>query len=276
MKNCSAVFLFLLLFLNGHETLATNMISFEIEMPSWVDADKILPKYTKFTVVDMKTGRMFRAQRRAGSSHADVQPLTPKDTKIMKKIYGGKWSWKRRSIYILYQNRLIAASMHGMPHGGGALKNNFPGHFCIHFYGSSTHRSNSVDLSHQLMILKAGGHLEEYLNNASPYDIIHAYIIGLKQQDSSILSQITLQPIKWRSVLNRVENIRINRMPLLPAEDLTDQISISVPVTIEMQLKNRGNEQFHGEIHLVRFSTNETWKIDSAFLKNANLMDDAK
>ena len=57
----------------------------------------------------------------------------------MKTIYNGKWSWKRRAILIITHDQLLAASMHGMPHGAGALKNGFPGHFCVHFYGSTTH-----------------------------------------------------------------------------------------------------------------------------------------
>ena len=92
----------------------------------------------------------------------------------MKEIYGGKWSWKRRAIIVIHQDQWIAASMHGMPHGAGALENDFPGHFCIHFYGSKTHRTNSMDLSHKLMILKAAGKLQEYVNNADPFEHIRA------------------------------------------------------------------------------------------------------
>ncbi|MFH5182160.1 hypothetical protein ACHHV8_05700 [Paenibacillus sp. TAB 01] len=62
----------------------------------WEQAKQILPKFTKFKVTDMETGLSFHVQRRAGSSHADVQPLTKEDTAIMKQIYGGAWSWARR------------------------------------------------------------------------------------------------------------------------------------------------------------------------------------
>lgn len=90
-----------------------------IQMTQWEEVNGILPRYSKFTVVDLETGLKFRVQRRAGSNHADVQPLTPKDTEIMKKIYNGKWSWKRRAIIVISEDGKIAASMHGMPHGGG-------------------------------------------------------------------------------------------------------------------------------------------------------------
>ena len=53
----------------------------------------------------------------------------------MKTIYQGKWSWQRKAIIVeLEDGRRLAASMHGMPHGAGAIRgNNFNGHFCVHF-----------------------------------------------------------------------------------------------------------------------------------------------
>lgn len=240
----------------------------KIRMPEWEEVNKILPKYSKFTVVDLETGMKFRVQRRAGSNHADVQPLTSEDTAIMKKIYNGKWSWKRRAIIVISEEKKIAASMHGMPHGGGALKNNFPGHFCIHFYGSTTHRTNFMDLSHKLMVLKAAGQLERYLEQTDPYDLVNAYIAGIKQQDPKILSFISLQDMEWERILPSIENIRISRMEILPAEDLTDELTLDVKVEVNWQIARKGGKNFYGQIHLVRFMPNEQWKVDSAqFLK---------
>lgn len=268
MKKIAFQLLFIILFLLNQENVySAGRVSFQIEMPSWEEAKEILPKYTKFTVMDVETGKQFRAQRRAGSNHADVQPLSAKDTKIMKKIYGGKWSWKRRAVIIIYKDQWIAASMHGMPHGAGALQNNFPGHFCIHFFGSTTHRSNFMDLSHQLMVLKAAGRLKEHLSNSSPYEIINAYVAGIKQQDLRIVSLTSLQKMKWKSVFNQIDNIKVSRMPMLPAEDLADQISLAVPIDIDMQIKGIGGRTFSGEVNLIRFSPNDMWKVDSAFLE---------
>jgi hypothetical protein len=235
----------------------------QIKMTQWEDVNEILPRYSKFTVVDLETGMNFRVQRRAGSNHADVQPLTPKDTAIMKKIYNGEWSWKRRAIIVISEKGKIAASMHGMPHGGGALKNNFPGHFCIHFYGSTTHRTNFMDLSHKLMILKSAGKLEKYLEQTDPYDLVNAYIAGLKQQDRIIVSMISLQDLEWEKLLYKIENIRISRMEVLPAEDVGDQLSLTVPVEVNFQLKGIGGKTYNGEVNLVRFMPNEQWRVDS-------------
>ncbi|MFD0827937.1 hypothetical protein ACT8ZR_20095 [Neobacillus sp. M.A.Huq-85] len=268
MKKAAVFIFFMLILLNGQAVSAAD-ISYKIEMLPWKDVNHILPKYTKFIVLDVETGKKFKVQRRAGSHHADVQPLTTRDTKIMKKIYGGKWSWKRRAIIVIHKDQWIGASMHGMPHGAGALKNNFPGHFCIHFYGSTTHRTNSMDLSHMLMILKASGKLDDYFEKANPYEIINAYIAGFIQQDSKIISTPSLQKIKWKPVLTKIDAVRISRLPMLPPEDLTEQISLDIPVEIDWYIKNRGRQRFNGQIHMVRFSPIEGWKIDSKqFLKD--------
>ncbi|MCM3682363.1 hypothetical protein M3187_02805 [Mesobacillus subterraneus] len=241
-----------------------------IKMTQWEEVNNILPRYSKFTVVDLETGMKFRVQRRAGSNHADVQPLTSKDTAIMKEIYNGKWSWKRRAIIVVSDDGKIAASMHGMPHGGGALKNNFPGHFCIHFNGSTTHRTNFMDLSHKLMILKSAGNLEKYIQQTDPYDLVNAYIAGIKQQDSKIVSLISLQELDWSKILPSIENIRISRMEILPPEDIGDELSLTVPVEVNWQINGVGGRNFTGVIKLVRFMPNEQWKVDSVQFLSEN------
>lgn len=233
-----------------------------IEMIPWEEVNTLLPRYSKFTVRDVLTGKEFRVQRRAGSRHADVQPLTKNDTKIMKEIYNGKWSWKRRAIIVIDQKKKIAASMHGMPHGAGAIKNNFPGHFCIHFYGSTTHRRNFMDLSHKLMILKAAGKLEKHLQSADPYEVVSAFIAGFKENDEEIIDVVSLQNKNWKSILSSVENVAIESMPMLPEDDLKDQLILTVPITIDWHLKGFGRKKVEGEIHLVRFSLFDSWKID--------------
>lgn len=255
----------------GHSLEAKEAkVKDRVKMTKWEEVKDILPKYSIFTIVDLETGMKFRVQRRAGSNHADVQPLTSEDTAIMKAIYNGTWSWKRRAIIVLGEDGRIAASMHGMPHGGGALKNNFPGHFCIHFYGSTTHRTNFMDLSHKLMILKAAGRLEKYLEQTDPYDLVNAYIAGIKQQDPKILSFISLQELKWDPILSSIDNIHISRMEVLPHEDLTDELFLDVPVELNWQLKGKGSRNFTGQIKLVRFMPSEQWRIDSLLFFKEN------
>ena len=120
------------------------------------DIQKIFAKGVTATITDVETGLTWKEQRRGGTNHADVQPLTKEDTANLKKAYGGKWSWNRRAIWVTINGENYAASMNGMPHGGSSIKNNnFDGHHCIHFTNSRTHCSNKVCPNHQKMIEKA-------------------------------------------------------------------------------------------------------------------------
>ena len=125
----------------------------------WEEVDKLFPMYATAKITDIYTGNSFNVQRREGSSHVDAQPLTAEDTAIMKKIYGGQWSWERKGVIVEVQGYRISASMNGMPHGSGKIDdNNFPGHFCIHFMGSTIH-GGGMDIRHHREILKAAGKL---------------------------------------------------------------------------------------------------------------------
>ena len=117
-----------------------------------------IPKGATFQVKDIKTGKVFTCRRWSGANHCDTEPKTAKDTSIMKSIFG-HWSWKRRAILVKYNGHVYAASMNGMPHGTGTIsKNNFDGHFCIHFLGSKTHGSKKVDSAHQNCVKNALKH----------------------------------------------------------------------------------------------------------------------
>ena len=104
----------------------------------------------------MVTGLSWQVVRSGGTNHADVQPKTAQDTALMKKAYGGTWSWNRRAIWVSIGGEKYAASMNGMPHGSDSIKDNdFDGHHCIHFTNSRTHGTNVVCALHQAAIRKA-------------------------------------------------------------------------------------------------------------------------
>ena len=109
------------------------------------------------TVTDVKTGLKFKATRTGGYYHADAQPSTSSDTKIMYKIYGNEWQWTRRAIWVTVDGKTYAASMNGMPHGETDVitGNNFDGCFCIHFLNSKTHAGDRVDSAHQDCVQEA-------------------------------------------------------------------------------------------------------------------------
>lgn len=248
---------------------AEDEIGMPIEMLHWKEVNKILPRFVKFTVLDVETGMKFNVQRRAGRDHADVQPLTEDDTKIMKKIYNGKWSWKRRAIIIISDGEWIAASMHGMPHGAGALANNFPGHFCIHFYGSTTHRTNSMDLSHKLMILKAAGKLDEYAATANPDKVISAFIAGLKQQDPFVVSSVSLREMSLKE-MSMIENANLASVNKKWKQQMDERWVLDIPVEVEWYIKNKGKKIYRGSIRVVRMSPMGPWKVDAVTFMEKN------
>lgn len=130
-----------------------------VEMTPWFGgAENIFTRGSTAKVTHVDTGLTFYVKRRGGTKHADCEPLTKEDTAIMKKIYGGSWSWNRKAIIVEVNGKKMAASMNGMPHGGSSVGGNgFPGHFCIHFYKSKGHSSNRVDSDHQAMVKRAMG-----------------------------------------------------------------------------------------------------------------------
>ncbi|MCH1626798.1 hypothetical protein [Fredinandcohnia quinoae] len=250
-------------------------ISLKIGLLPWDIVNLRIPKYSYFTIIDVETGLRFRVQRRAGSSHADVQPVTNKDTKIMKKIYSGKWSWKRRAIIVQYEDQMIAASMNGMPHGAGALKNGFPGHFCVHFYGSTTHRANNPDHAHLLMQLKARGKLDNYLDKADPYQLIQIIIIALNQEDRTIIngtiSKLENQK-KFYKNTSKITSITIRNISYLPLEDINELVTLEVPVEVELYKKNIGKEIKQINFILSRGNVLDRWYInDQTLLKDLEI-----
>lgn len=147
--------------------------------PWFKGAENVFTRGAVAKVYDIATGLSFNARRTYGYNHADCEPLTAKDTQIMKKIYGGDWSWSRRAVIVTVGGKKLAASMAGMPHAGlenvkanryvtsrsggygrgvnlDAVKNNsMSGHFDIHFLRSRTHGTNRVDPKHQAAVKKA-------------------------------------------------------------------------------------------------------------------------
>lgn len=117
------------------------------------------------TVMDIVTGKMFNVRVQSTGSHADVEPKTATDTKIMCDIYGvddsSQINWKRRAILVqtnMGGGRIYtyAASMYGEPHGSQVIKDNdFEGQFCIHFRHSTTSETKVEYADNQNPIDKA-------------------------------------------------------------------------------------------------------------------------
>lgn len=139
-----------------------------VELIGWFDGGmQIFSKNTQAVVIDVETGISFNARRFGGTYHADSEPLTAQDTKILKELNNGIWTWDRRAIWVKIGDRYIAASMNNMPHMVNPTKtNNFNGHFCIHFLGSMVHETSAPCSRHQGKVMEAftnADKLDEYL-----------------------------------------------------------------------------------------------------------------
>ena len=120
-------------------------------------------KGASYKIYDVKTGIVWWARRWAGSSHADIEPVTAADTARLCQIYGvnnaqeiwDKNLWQRRPCLITIGNRTFACSLFGMPHnpdGDTIPDNNMTGQICMHFTNSKGHESGKVDTYHQQAI----------------------------------------------------------------------------------------------------------------------------
>ncbi len=142
---------------DGSESSGSSA-KYETEVLDWYkdNVTRVIPKNARFTVKDVATGRTFNMVRWSGGDHMDAEPATDDDAQIIKEIYGGSYSWRRRAILIKYNGHVYAASMNGMPHGTTTISGNeFDGHLCIHFKNSKTHGSDKIDPDHQNAIEKA-------------------------------------------------------------------------------------------------------------------------
>ncbi|MDR3208049.1 MAG: SH3 domain-containing protein [Oscillospiraceae bacterium] len=129
----------------------------DVELIPWSEAKPIFKTYTPARVYDVRSGKVYYVQSFSNGSHADVEPLTKQDTEIMFATFSRKWSWAVRPVWVTIGGHTMAASINGMPHGGGVISDNgMDGQICIHFLGSTTHNGNtSFAQAHQDGVMEA-------------------------------------------------------------------------------------------------------------------------
>lgn len=127
----------------------------------WQTEGKYLIKGNSiFTIVDVETGKQFKAVMIGGSNHADIEPATRADTRIMKEIFG-TWKWSPRAVVVYINGMNLAASLSGMPHGADTVTDNdVNGMFDMYLKGSTSHSTSTSKVyiqEHANMVLKAAG-----------------------------------------------------------------------------------------------------------------------
>ena len=135
----------------------TDDLRHEVELLPWSDARNIIPAGAALQIIDVQTGITYNIQCSCKGKHADVEPLTRNDTDTMKEAFGGSWRWTPRPVWVLYDGRVFAASISGMPHSGSTIANNgMNGHNCLHFLRSRTHNGNiDHERNHQTAVMEA-------------------------------------------------------------------------------------------------------------------------
>lgn len=240
----------------------------EVKLINWEKVSEMIPRKAIFTIVDVESGKSFQVQRRAGSRHADIQPLTNNDTKVMKEIYP-EWSWKRRAAIAVVDGQMIAASMNGMPHGAGALENGFNGHFCLHFLNSTTHGSSSPDPAHNLMVLKAAGKIDEYLSKQTPSELVDSLMIAINNTDTTVLRKI----VSHEQVdLQALSGIHITNWKVIKNKRSKKNLFLNqVEAKVEIYIEESGTITTVINLPAKRDPLSSRWRVDiTALLRIAN------
>ncbi len=153
------------------------------DLLDWDHITKLFQIGVPAQVKDLDTGRTFQVRRLGGYGHAEVEPLTSRDSNTIRMLYNGEWSWKRRAVIVETAGLKAAASLVGMPKGTGQLLDNgCNGTVGLYFPGKSVRRH--VDLSHYVMIWKAAGKTVEQLREATPEEAILVLFTALDQRDA--------------------------------------------------------------------------------------------
>ena len=128
-----------------------------IELLPWSTVRQIWRRGEIAQITDVRTGLVYNVRNMGNGNHSDVETVTQADTDIMRRTYGGVWSWATRPIIVSVNGRHIAASINGMPHAGSTIiGNGMAGHVCIHFQGARTHNGNRRhEQDHQNSVMEA-------------------------------------------------------------------------------------------------------------------------
>ena len=120
----------------------------------------------EFEVFDMQSGLSFFAIRTGGKNHADVEPLSIEDVKILNEICEEKPNQTRRPALVkLSENAYIPASFCAYPHGYCVHNKILNGHICLHFKNSLTDSTEKEDSQHQKCVSYATKNGQNFIDS---------------------------------------------------------------------------------------------------------------
>ena len=119
-----------------------------VEYLEWSAAKDVVKIGMVIPVIDVRTGVRYNIKCFSKSGHADVEPLTKADTEAMLATRNGVWSWAARPVWVIINERTLAAALIGQPHDVSTISDNgMNGHICLHFAGTVTNsKSYQADI----------------------------------------------------------------------------------------------------------------------------------
>lgn len=111
-----------------------------------------------YDITDYNTSKSFRVVYVGGENHAEVECESAADTAMMLEVFGGEFNYSKRPMLFKLNDKLIAASMQGQPHGEDYVsRNEMSGHMCLYFEGSLSNVGKLPDAEHIKQLYIAAG-----------------------------------------------------------------------------------------------------------------------
>ncbi|WP_418789971.1 hypothetical protein [Phosphitispora sp. TUW77] len=167
--------------LHGLLNIAARELRLRSPYGELLDWDKVQQHFLpgeKVKICDLDSKKSFMAVRKGGYSHADIQPISENDSNIIREIFGGNWSWKKRAVVVRDGEVKFAAVLTGMPH----LQNGESGCFDLRL-PLSCDLNKDDSMACRMMYYKASGKLDEMLQEAGPSEIILLLFTAIDQRD---------------------------------------------------------------------------------------------
>ncbi len=108
----------------------------QVQLLHWFDTVKPSVKEGQTCLVfDPVSKRSWTLQFYLLDRHADLEPLTLRDTQIMNAAFGNKTAWTPKPVYVkLPDGRWTLATTNNTPQSSGSITGNgFDGYLCVHF-----------------------------------------------------------------------------------------------------------------------------------------------
>lgn len=128
------------------------------ELLAWETVKMELEAGKSYSLMDYNTGVTFSMKYTGGEAHAEMECPDAANTAIYKDVFGDAFNYSKRPMLIKLNDRYVACSLQGEPHGEDTVAaNDMTGHACLYFYNSKSHVGNLTDVEHVNNVYAASG-----------------------------------------------------------------------------------------------------------------------